>query len=100
MAVLVGKVHQPRPMVNIRIDRMSPLGNPFRISGQDTREVVCAKYAEYFKTQVQTAGSPVQLEFQRILDIVKSGESVNLQCWCHPKQCHGDTVQRWLEANA
>jgi len=94
--ITVGRVNKPlEGYVNIRIDRSSPLGNPFIMRTESERDSVCEKYHKYFHQEVIERGS-VREEVIRIYRLVKEGKSVNLQCWCKPKRCHGDTIKSFI----
>ncbi len=80
----------------IYIGRGSPLGNPFIIGKDGNRTEVCRKYKEYFYEQVGIDDSPVRLELDRLIHLVKSGENIKLGCFCAPLECHGDTIKDYL----
>ena len=78
-----------------RVDRVSPVGNPFYMASEDMRDEVCDKYEIYFNKQIET-----NLKFRRyadeILSSLKAYHKVALYCWCAPKRCHAETIKRWL----
>ena len=85
--------------IAIKIDRSSVLGNPFYMSDESKRDVVCDKYEDYFNEKVEYEiehGGYFVKELYRILSITKDND-VTLLCWCYPKRCHGETIKRWLE---
>lgn len=97
--LLVGRVNSDlEDFVNIRIDRTSPLGNPFIMSEESERDCVCDKYEEYFQNKVKEVGD-FRDEVIRLYRLVKAGRKVNLQCWCSPKRCHGDTIKKFILKN-
>lgn len=99
-SVTVGLVKKPSMhSSNVRIDRQSVFGNPFYMADESKRNEVCDKYEVYFQQEVMKVGK-LQTEFMVLAHRVASGESINLQCWCAPKRCHGDTIKRWLVYNA
>jgi len=72
------------------VDRRTPLGNPFRIGRDGTREEVVRKYREWFGRKVQTD--------RRFLAIVEKLRGVPaLVCWCAPKACHAQVIADYLE---
>lgn len=64
------------------IGRGSPLGNPFVIGRDGTRDEVCDKYDAWLDKQPQ------------LLPLIASLEGRDLVCFCAPKRCHGLTVRR------
>jgi hypothetical protein len=81
-------LHQSDEGDYVYIGRPSKWGNPF-ISGRDgTREEVCRKYEQYFNEQLRA--SPL---FKKALLELKGK---TLACYCKPKQCHGDTIIKFL----
>ena len=72
------------------IGRSSPLGNPFIIGRDGTRNDVVAKYRQWLWQQMQSDPS--------ILRLVAELEGRDLVCWCAPLPCHGDVLvaaSRW-----
>ena len=64
------------------IGRGSPLGNPFVIGRDGTRDEVCDKYEVWIDRQTH------------LLPLIASLEGRDLVCFCFPKRCHGLTVRR------
>ncbi len=64
------------------IGRGSPLGNPFVIGRDGTRDEVCDKYEVWIDRQTQ------------LLPLIASLKGRDLVCFCFPKRCHGLTVRR------
>jgi hypothetical protein len=96
--ITVGLVKQPKPnTLNIRIDRASPLGNPFYMKSEAQRNEVCDKYEKWFASQISNKQSKVYIEIVRLYKLARDGNHLNLQCWCAPKRCHGDTIKRFLD---
>jgi hypothetical protein len=81
-----------------RVDRASPLGNPFRMSSESQRDEVCDKYENYFRQQ---SGNDVNARFAtalyKIVDACMIYHRVYLMCWCAPKRCHAEKIKRYLE---
>ena len=77
----------------------TPLGNPFVIGKDGTRDEVCDKYEEYFNTQIKL-DSPLRQEIKRIFRLAKYND-VTLTCWCvKPKvciRCHCETIKQFLD---
>lgn len=89
-----------------RVDRSSPLGNPFWMQSEFHRDSVCDQYDKWFLDKVVYA-SPWNKEASEldkkafeylllILDAARSGDVV-LMCWCSPnKRCHAETIAKWV----
>lgn len=73
-------VHLKRQPYDVRIDRATKWGNPFRIGPDGTREEVIEKYREWIKTRPDLLASLHELKGKR------------LGCWCKPQACHGDVL--------
>lgn len=89
-------------MINVRnarnfmpgeyIGRPSPLGNPFIIGRDGTRDEVIAKYRSWlwYKTSIDCKARD---ELNRLTDLYEeNGNKLDLVCWCAPKACHGDVI--------
>ena len=95
--VTVGRVNKALPpSLPIRIDRQSVLGNPFVLGRDGDRATVIAKYHVYIYQALKT-DSDVQTEFLRLCELLQAGHSLNLQCWCAPRACHGDHIKDILD---
>lgn len=75
---------------------VSPLGNPFVIGRDGTRDEVCDKYEVWFASKVAEKDPAVMGELRRLYRIAKEGDLV-LGCFCAPARCHGETIKRFLE---
>ena len=95
--ITIGKVNQDKEgYINIKIDRTSVLGNPFYMKNESMRDSVCERYEKYFNSRAKVLGE-FRYEIIRIYNLAKSGKNINLQCWCKPKRCHGDTIKAFLD---
>ena len=77
----------------INIMRPQILGNPFRMSSEDEREIVVRKFYHYLREEYIKKGD-VYNELVRIASIIKDGKDVYLVCCCAPKLCHGEIISR------
>lgn len=79
------------------IGRPSPLGNPYAISQDGTREEVIEMYRTWFYEQLE---NPDNESFHRALANIKTklkkGHRVKLECFCAPKPCHGDVIREYF----
>ena len=79
--------------INVYIGRGSPLGNPFVIGTHGTRDEVCDKYETYLN---QTTEPEVIRTLDKLVQLVRMGENINLQCYCQGKRCHGETIKNYI----
>jgi len=73
----------------VYIGRGSIFGNPFKISIHSSRDIVIAKYKEYFYKRVNT-----DFAFK---DAVLNLKGKTLGCYCKPLACHGDIIVDYLD---
>jgi hypothetical protein len=81
--------------LRVYIGRPSPLGNPFVIGRDGTREEVIEAYRRRFSIGVEL-DEAVQNAVAGLLEIARDGD-LELECWCSPQHCHGDVIKSWLE---
>ena len=74
------------------------LGNPFGIKphGPYTREESLAKYEVWLEEKVAAKDPAVCGALNAIWSAAKQGP-VELECFCSPLGCHGDTVKRLVK---
>jgi len=87
---------KPKFEWEFRVDRMSPVGNPFYMNDESQRDIVCDKYESYFQTQLEN-NTHFKKYLQAMLNALKQYGKLYLYCWCAPKRCHAETIKRWLE---
>jgi hypothetical protein len=46
---------------------------------------------------LQDPKSAQSLEIQRLIKLYEAQGELNLECWCHPKACHGDIIKLVLQ---
>ena len=73
------------------IHRGTPLGNPFVIGRDGTREEVIAQYRPWLRAQWKENGQPRALLIQLAREYKEQG-ALTLLCWCKPLACHGDVI--------
>ena len=96
--ITIGKVKKDKPNAeNIYIGRGSPLGNPYPITANASRDEVCDRYDVYIRNVLQDTSSPQYKEMVRLLKMYQSGQSLHLQCFCAPLRCHGESIKSILE---
>lgn len=72
---------------DVKVDRSTKWGNPFKIGRDGTRDEVIAKYREWVVKQ------PVLMS--RINEI----HGKVLGCWCAPEPCHAEVLVELSEAD-
>lgn len=80
----------------VYIGRPSVLGNPFPMRDESDRHEVVRKYRSYLREEY-TRGESVRKELEELADRVYHGECIALQCFCTPRECHGDVVKDAIE---
>ena len=73
---------------DVRIDRMSMFGNPFKVGIHGTRAEVVEMYQEHFNKMITYKG---------FRDKVIALRGKRLGCWCKPEGCHGDILIKLLK---
>jgi len=85
---------------DFRVDRGSPLGNPYLIDNITlTRDKVCDLYESYFHKLINEfcpSGFVVNY-LEKIRMAYKKHGTVRLFCWCAPENCHAETIANWLK---
>lgn len=100
--------------VLVKVDRSSPLGNPYVMNGfsNSEREHVCDLYQyNYFDKIVDKTVSDSELykflgrkvdresfmnELRRIYTLALQND-IALGCWCYPKRCHAESIIAFLQ---
>ena len=75
------------------IGRPSPLGNPYVMRGEHTRDAVCNEYERWLTRKVHERDEVVMSELERLAAIA-SVRPLKLVCYCAPKRCHGETIAK------
>lgn len=73
----------PAPAGAILVDRRTDWGNPFPMLREADRDVVCARFHDWFHTHPDAA--PLRARIGEL-----AGK--DLFCWCAPRACHADTL--------
>lgn len=82
----------------IRIDRQTPVGNPFYMSSETERNKVCEQYQAYFDRKVSEKIDIDFMHYLRGIYLYAQRQPVALACWCAPKRCHGETIKKFIES--
>lgn len=92
----IKNLHKAKPSQpwDIKVDRSTVLGNPYAMTQQNTRDVVCDAYEKHFYNQLG------QTEFTDALDalihLYEEYGRLSLFCWCAPKRCHAETIKDYI----
>ena len=94
--MLVKVVNLRHEGCDIRIDRRSPWGNPFKIEKGVDRECAIHMYRAWIRDEEQ--GHLVdELFFEmRKQRMNWNGRTITLGCWCAPESCHGDVLTQLI----
>ena len=79
----------------VYVGRPGPLGNPFAIGRDGTREEVIAKYRTWLWDRIRKPHSPQLAELRRLLAPARAGP-LELLCWCAPRPCHAEVIRAAL----
>ena len=73
-----------------------PVGKTLAIFQTKSRDEAIERYSSYFDSQYGR-----NREFTEVVDEIyekyKNGETVYLECYCHPLRCHGDIIAEKLQ---
>ncbi len=70
----------------------SPLANPFPLS-KYSREESLKRYKQWLWDNLQNKQSEQFLEIKRLAEIFLEKQSLQLDCFCKPKDCHRDIIK-------
>ncbi len=88
---------EPRTSYDFRIDRESPVGNPFKITRTRNRDAVCDMYEDFFQERMLDGGGPFCEYIDEMEVALRKHGRIRLFCWCPPLRCHGETIIDELE---
>jgi hypothetical protein len=92
-----------RPMRGIG---SSPLGNPYRIGVDGTRDDVLAAYRLWLDARLAPSANTPTSYTQQLSEIVRLAEiyidrgALTLLCFCAPRPCHGDYLAQLIRERA
>ncbi len=84
---------------DVRIDRKTVFGNPFRIESEEQRNYILDEHKKYFYERVKN-NADFENNIKQLMQIYKRNRLLNLFCWCYPKRCHAETIKEYILANA
>lgn len=79
-----------------KVDRTSPLGNPFKMFNESERDSVCDQFEIYFEKQILANQPIIMAELRKIKKLAQDKTVFKLGCHCKPKRCHADTIAYFL----
>ena len=83
---------KPKHPWDVRVDRSSILGNPFK----GDRNTVCDQYQVYFDEQVEANTKVFMDELRRLWQLHQQYKQLRLFCWCVPLRCHIMIIKAFL----
>ena len=86
---------KPKHPWEFKVDRSSPLGNPYNMLHESERDIVCDKYRKWFYTYTHDDSFFAYLKL--MVNSYKKYKKLNLFCWCHPERCHAETIKEYLK---
>jgi len=86
---------KPKHPWDIKVDRSTPVGNPYEMKNESERDLVCDQYADWFYYAAHNQNHFIYIE--KLVSIYKEYGKINLFCWCAPKRCHAETIKEYLE---
>lgn len=87
---------KPSEPYDFRIDRPSPLSNPFRSTTEGGRDACCDKYDKTFIFRLLHR-TDMQQVINQMIKIHHEYGQIRIFCWCVPKRCHGETIVKHLK---
>lgn len=84
---------KPKKPWDVRVDRLSPLGNPYK---DGTRDSQCDRYEADFQKRFN-CDTIFLKELQRLYQIHQKYGKLRLFCWYVPERCHSETIKKFLE---
>ena len=80
----------------IYVGRPSPLSNPYRIQGDQTREIVLQRYGAMLKNAITKRDPRIITALHNIEAYLQEHGKCNLICYCSPEPCHADLIKQVL----
>lgn len=79
----------------VDVDRANPILGNKHILNDPKNDLERMQVIERYKVDYEKdweANGPMALATYRLAKRVRDGEKIILQCWCAPKDCHGDLI--------
>ena len=84
----------------VYVGRPTPLGNPFRLKGEEQREEVVARYATWLEEELRQGNREVARALGKLYRKLKRQGTLTLLCFCAPKRCHAEVIAERLKLMA
>lgn len=91
----------PTEPYDFKIDRTTPVGNPYELTNEKDRDLVCEWYEEWFNDHLmneELIHSDFSMYVMKIREVFRKYGKVRLFCWCSPRRCHGEVIKKHIEA--
>jgi hypothetical protein len=89
------KHHKPAQGYDFKVDRSTPLGNPFFIHVARTRDQACDMYEKNFEEMIKDPKVKTYLDL--LILQYRIYHQLGLFCWCVPERCHARTIARYIQ---
>jgi len=101
--IIVGNIRDLGSLAGVRVDRPTPLGNPFHLKSGDKREDCVNRYRQWlWRRLCEAPDGPEAQELQRLTALSSASDhNLVLLCWCAPLICHGQLIARailWMQS--
>lgn len=80
----------------VYVGRPTPLGNPYQIGKDGTRDEVIQKYRDWLVEQINGRNPEVLGELSKLKNFAAKAD-LTLTCWCHPAPCRASVVKAAIE---
>jgi len=77
----------------IYVGRPTIFGNPYKSGRDGTRDEACDKYMRHLRHQWKV-NHQVRATLTDIADRSEAGERIALQCYCSPRRCHANEIEK------
>lgn len=81
----------------IYVGRGSPLGNPYRVGPDGTREQVIEKYRHWLDFAIREKKTEIMVALRYIAAKHADHLFIRLICYCAPLPCHADVIAEVVE---
>lgn len=82
-----------------KIDRTSPLGNPFYMEKESDRTMVCEKYKIWFDNKIKLGNDSTFMNYLNFILKKAKNYNIALGCHCYPARCHADIIKNYIDDN-
>jgi len=92
----------PPGTVRVYVGRPSPLGNPFNIGRDGTREQVIKRYEDWLRQHLVRGNTEPQNDVRKAFNYIfmedlVGGVNLELECWCAPLPCHAEVIKKLIQ---